>query len=123
MSAILNTVSSAAFALLFQAAPAEEAQLPASDATQSVEFAGTTVDGLTDEEAAAASEIDPKDIVVERKICELIPVTGSIRPKRICRTRSQAEYDAEVGRETLRILSERRNAEEFTRMRRRDGSP
>lgn len=123
MSVTLNAASAAAFALLFQVAPTEEATQPVSEAQRSVQIAGTTVDGLTEDEAAAANEIDPKDIVVERKICELIPVTGSIRPKRICRTRSQAEYDAEVGRETLRILNERRSAEEFTRMRRRDGSP
>lgn len=123
MSVTLNAVSAAAFALLFQAGPADEAQQSASEAAQSIKIAGSNVDGRSEEDTTAASEIDPKDIVVERKICELIPVTGSIRPKRICRTRSQAEYDAEVGRETLRILSERRSAEEFTRMRRRDGSP
>jgi hypothetical protein len=78
----------------------------------------------------APSEDQPEDeIVVEgevpkerRRICEMRTDTGSIIPRRVCRTVAQIEEDERTARESLEIISRDRDTRAFVQMSREQGT-
>jgi hypothetical protein len=77
----------------------------------------------------APPEEPPEDeIVVEaevpkerRRICEMRTETGSIIPRRVCRTVAQIEEDERTARESLEIISRDRDTRSFVQMSRDQG--
>jgi hypothetical protein len=62
--------------------------------------------------AAAGDDIEDQEIVVEgevpkekRRVCETRVQTGSIMPKRVCRTVAQAEEEREAAHEAMERIS------------------
>ena len=83
---VLTLGSSAALAQSVDPPPANQsAPVPAAD---------------DDEEIVVEGEI-PKE---KRKICTMRTETGSIMPKRVCRTVAQIEEEQRVARESLEII-------------------
>jgi hypothetical protein len=71
--------------------------------------------------AAASEDTNTPDIVVEgevpeerRRVCEMQTTTGSIMPKRVCRTVAQIEEDERIARESLEIIKRDRDSRAFT---------
>jgi hypothetical protein len=65
------------------------------------------------------------DIVVEgevpkeqRRVCEMQTTTGSIMPKRVCRTVAQVEEDQRVARESLEIIKRDHDTRGFVELSR-----
>ncbi len=72
---------------------------------------------------------DSEEIVVEgevpekqRRICETRTETGSIIPKRVCRTRAQIEEEERIARESAEIIRRDRDTRAFVQMSREQGS-
>lgn len=59
--------------------------------------AGPSAAGGEDEEIVVEGEV-PKE---RRKVCQMRVSTGSIVPKRVCRTAAQVEADERAARDTL----------------------
>ena len=79
---------------------------------------------------AATAENLPADdeIIVEgevpkerRRVCEMQTATGSIMPKRVCRTVAQIEEDERIARESLEIIKRDRDSRAFTQLSRESG--
>lgn len=78
------------------------------------------------EQPAAGEEND--EIVVEgevpkekRRVCEIRTTTGSIRPKRVCRTDAQIEEDARNARETMEAVNRDRETRDAVQLNRQAG--
>lgn len=68
------------------------------------------------------------DIVVEgevpreqRRVCEMQTTTGSIMPRRVCRTVAQIEEDERVARESLEIIKRDRDTRSHVQLMREAG--
>lgn len=80
--------------------------------------------GAASTAAAAGDEDTPTpDIVVEgevpekqRKVCEMQTTTGSIMPRRVCRTVAQIEEDERIARESLEIIKRDRDTRSFIQL-------
>ena len=75
--------------------------------------------------AAAAEDTPTPDIIVEgevpkeqRRVCEMQTTTGSIMPKRVCRTVAQIEEDHRVARESLEIIKRDRDTRSYVELSR-----
>jgi hypothetical protein len=73
--------------------------------------------------SAAQADTPTPDIVVEgevpkerRRVCEMETVTGSIMPKRVCRTVAQIEEDERIARESLEIIQRDRDTRGFIQL-------
>jgi len=80
-------------------------------------------------ETAAAEDPPEGEIIVEgevpeerRRVCETTTTTGSIMPKRVCRTVAQIEEDERTARESLEIIKRDRDSRAFTQMAREQGT-
>ena len=69
-----------------------------------------------DDEAGIAALAERADIVVEgevppeqRRVCQMETTTGSIMPRRVCRTVAQIEEDQRIARESLEIIKRDRD--------------
>lgn len=69
------------------------------------------------------------EIVVEgevpkerRRVCEVQTTTGSIMPKRVCRTVAQIEEDERVARESMEIMRRDHDTRSFVELSRDQGS-
>ena len=72
---------------------------------------------------------DNQEIVVEgevpekqRRVCETRTETGSIIPKRVCRTRAQIEEEERIARESVEIIRRDRDTRAFVQMSREQGT-
>jgi hypothetical protein len=101
----LAVVSSAAAAEPDQAG-AQAAEPPAQ---------GTTADD--DEEIVVEGEV-PKE---KRRVCQMRTETGSIMPKRVCRTVAQMEADEQAARETMERVNRDREARDAIQANRDTG--
>lgn len=68
------------------------------------------------------------DIVVEgevppeqRRVCQMETTTGSIMPRRVCRTVAQIEEDERIARESLEIIKRDRDTRDYVQMSREAG--
>jgi len=75
--------------------------------------------------AAQDDDTSTPDIVVEgevpkeqRRVCEVQTTTGSIMPKRVCRTVAQIEEDQRVARESLEIIKRDHDSRGYVEMAR-----
>ena len=70
-------------------------------------------------EIVVEGERDPKD----KKVCRVEVRIGSTLPKRVCRTVREEEELSKASAEGLQQARDRMDAQEFTRMKERDGQP
>lgn len=77
---------------------------------------------------APGTDADDQEIVVEgevpkekRRVCEMRTGTGSIMPKRVCRTLAQIEEDARVARDSMERFNRDREARETIQANRDPG--
>jgi hypothetical protein len=52
----------------------------------------------------------------QRRVCEMQTTTGSIMPRRVCRTVAQIEEDERVARESLEIIKRDRDTRSFIQL-------
>ena len=66
---------------------------------------------LAGDDTAAASSTPSEDSQAEKpkKVCRMETVTGSVMPKRVCRTAAQADADAEAARRTREQMGRNRS--------------
>ena len=93
---------------------------------------GTVADASAEPTAPAASdapEEDDSEIIVEgevpkerRRVCEVQTTTGSIMPKRVCRTVAQIEEDERVARESMEIMKRDHDTRSYVELSRRQGT-
>ena len=76
----------------------------------------------------SGEEQAPDEIVVEgevpkerQRVCTMETTTGSIMPRRVCRTVAQAEEQERVARESLDMMRRDRDRRSFTQMSREQG--
>jgi hypothetical protein len=104
-------------ALLFLtiASSAAVAQSESGRQTANPSAAGAAADGGNgDEEIVVEGEV-PKD---KRRVCEMRTATGSIRPKRVCRTVAQIEQEEQAAREALdRVNADRESRDQVQLLR------
>ena len=103
---ILGFAASAGFA------QSEEAVAEASSSPAAPEAA--TEDVPEDGEIIVEGEV-PKE---QRRVCEMQTTTGSIMPKRVCRTVAQIEEDERTARDSLEIIKRDRDSRGFTQLSR-----
>jgi hypothetical protein len=90
---------------------------PAEDSEIIVEPAAPAADETADDEIIVEGEV-PKE---KRRICEMQTATGSIMPKRVCRTVAQIEEDERTARESLEIIKRDRDTRSHVQMSREQG--
>ena len=78
--------------------------------------------------AAAEEPAEDSEIIVEgevpkerRRVCEMQTTTGSIMPRRVCRTVAQIEEDERIARESLDIIRRDQNERSFTALSNQQG--
>jgi hypothetical protein len=79
----------------------------------------------TADPVAASEDTPTPEIIVEgevpkeqRRVCEMQTTTGSIMPKRVCRTVAQIEEDQRVARESLEIIKRDRDTRSYVELSR-----
>jgi len=93
-------------ALLIAAAPggALAQSSAATKAAEPVAAAGPAEDTKTPD-IVVEGEVPPE----QRRVCQMETTTGSIMPRRVCRTVAQIEEDQRIARESLEIIKRDRD--------------
>lgn len=62
-----------------------------------------------DETSASSAQTEEGQAEKPKKVCRMETVTGSVMPKRVCRTAEQAAADAEAARRTREQMDRNRS--------------
>ena len=85
-----------------------------AEASVGSEIPGDTAEDPDDGEIIVEGEV-PKE---RRRVCEVQTTTGSIMPKRVCRTVAQIEEDERTARDSLEIIKRDRDSRGYVQMSR-----